>query len=166
MGKLKDLQDLLEHQIKDLYSAETQLIDALPNVINTVSDDKLKKAFENHLEETKEQKRRLEEIGKKLNISVEGETCEAMKGLIKETSGMIDENATAEVKDAGLIADAQRVEHYEISGYGTAISYANQLGYNEVVNLLSETIREERKADETLNEIAEGKVNKKASSNK
>ncbi len=162
MGKLKNLNDLLEHQIKDLYSAENQLLDAYPNIINSVSDDKLKRTFETHYNETKEQKRRLENIADELNISPEGETCEAMKGLVRETTGMIDEDATEEVMDAGLLADAQRVEHYEISGYGTAISYADRLGYNKIVRLLTESFREEKNADETLTQIAQEKINQKA----
>lgn len=165
MGKLKNLTDLLEHQIKDLYSAETQQIEAFPKIIDSVSDDKLRRAFETQFEETKEQQRRIKDICDELNISPEGETCEAMKGLIRETTNMIDENATAEVMDAGLVADAQRVEHYEISGYGTAITYANQLGFNKTIRLLTESIREERNADETLTQIAEEKINQKAVAN-
>ncbi|AFL82570.1 hypothetical protein Aeqsu_3135 [Aequorivita sublithincola DSM 14238] len=159
---MKKLEDLFEHQIKDLYSAETQLIDALPKMAKAANDKKLKKAFEDHLEETKKQKERLEKVCDELGIKPGGETCKAMKGLIKEAEGFIEEDASKEVRDAGLIAEAQRVEHYEISGYGTAVRYAKELGHDKIVTLLQATLDEEYAADDKLNDMAEDRLNKKA----
>lgn len=159
---MKTLKDLFEHQLKDLFSAESQLIEALPKVANKASDSKLKKAFEDHLEETKEQKKRLQEICAELDISPKGETCKAMKGLISETESFIEEATDNEVMDAGLIAEAQRIEHYEISGYGTAVRYAKELGYDDIAAQLQETLDEEYDANNKLNKLAENKLNKQA----
>lgn len=126
------------------------------------TDSELKEAFEGHLEETKGHKKRLEEICDSLNISATGETCQAMKGLIKETEGFMDEADDDEVMDAGLIAEAQRVEHYEISGYGTAVRYAKELGHNDIAAKLQKTLNEEYNADNKLDEIAEKRLNRKA----
>jgi ferritin-like metal-binding protein YciE len=159
---MKNLKDLFEHQLKDLYSAESQLIEALPKVAKHATDSKLKKALEDHLEETKNHKKRLEEICKELGISPEGETCKAMKGLIKEADGFMDDADHKEVMDAGLIAECQRVEHYEISGYGTAVRYAKELGHKAISEKLQKTLDEEQKADTTLNDMAENRINEKA----
>ncbi|CAH8283462.1 ferritin-like metal-binding protein YciE [Mariniflexile fucanivorans] len=159
---MKTLEDLFEHQLKDLYSAESQLIEALPKVAKKANDSKLKKAFEDHLEETKGHKKRLEEICDALSISAGGETCKAMKGLIKETESFMDEADDKEVMDAGLIAEAQRVEHYEISGYGTAVRYAKELGHNDIASKLQKTLDEEYNADNKLDKLAENRLNKKA----
>ena len=159
---MKNLKDLFEHQLKDLYSAETQLLKALPEMAENATDAKLKKTFEAHLEETKEHQQRLEEICKELEIKPTGETCKAMKGLIAEAEAFLKEDAEKEVRDAGLIADAQRIEHYEISGYGTVVRYAKELGYNSIAKKLQITLDEEYKADEKLDKLAEGRLNKKA----
>ncbi|CAM3478716.1 ferritin-like domain-containing protein [Aequorivita lipolytica] len=159
---MKTLEDLFEHQLKDLYSAESQLIEALPKMAKHANDKKLKKAFEDHLEETKKHKERLEKVCEELDIKPNGETCKAMKGLIAEAEGYIKEDASEEVRDAGLIAEAQRVEHYEISGYGTAVRYAKELGHDKIVKLLQSTLDEEYGADEKLNDMAEDRLNKKA----
>ena len=159
---MKNLKDLFEHQLKDLYSAETQLLKALPKMAENATDAKLKKTFEAHLEETKEHQQSLEEICKELEIKPTGETCKAMKGLIAEAEAFLKEDAEKEVRDAGLIADAQRVEHYEISGYGTVVRYAKELGYNSIAKKLQKTLDEEYKADEKLDKLAEGRLNKKA----
>ncbi len=159
---MKDLKDLFEHQLKDLYSAESQLTKALPKMAKHANDKKLKEAFESHLEETKEHKSRLEVICKELNISPSGETCKAMKGLIEEAEDFLKEDASEEVRDAGLIADAQRVEHYEISGYGTVVRYAKELGHKEIAKKLQKTLDEEYDADNKLDKLAEGRLNKKA----
>jgi ferritin-like metal-binding protein YciE len=159
---METLKDLFEHQLKDLFNAENQLIDALPKVANKASNSKLKKAFEAHLEETKQQKIRLQEICDELEISPKGETCKAMKGLISETESFIEEASNDEIMDAGLIAEAQRIEHYEIAGYGTAVRYAKELGYNDIAAKLQETLDEEYGANNKLNELAENKLNKKA----
>lgn len=160
--KMKSLEDLFHEQVKDLYSAEKQIIEALPKMAKAASNAKLKKAFEDHLEETKAQKTRLEKIGKQLDFKIDGHVCEATKGLVKEGQEMIEMNAEEEVRDAGLIACAQRIEHYEISGYGTARHYAEKLGFKEAMNLLAATLEEEQKADTSLNKLAKSKVNKEA----
>lgn len=159
---MKNLKDLFEHQLKDLYSAEQQLIEALPKMQKTASNEKLKKAFENHLEETKNHKKRLEEVCDELGIKPTGEECKAMKGLIQEAESFIKEDAEQDVKDAGLIAEAQRVEHYEISGYGTVVRYAKELGHQDIAEKLATTLNEEYKADENLNELAKGRLNREA----
>jgi ferritin-like metal-binding protein YciE len=159
---MKTLEDLFEHQLKDLYSAEKQLVEALPKMVDNANDSDLKKAFKNHLEETKKQKSRLEEICEKLDISPTGETCKAMKGLIKEAESFIDEAEDDEVMDAGLIAEAQRVEHYEISGYGTAVRYAKELGHKDIAKKLQTTLDEEYDADNKLDKLVENRLNKKA----
>lgn len=159
---MKNLSDLFEHQLKDLYSAESQLIKALPNMAKNASDSKLKKAIENHLEETKEQKQRLKEVCDELGIKPTGEECKAMKGLIEEAESFLKEKADDDVKDAGIIAEAQRVEHYEISAYGTAVRYAKELGHKDIAKKLQKTLDEEQKADTDLNKMAEGRLNKEA----
>lgn len=159
---MKDLKDLFEHQLKDLYSAEDQLTKAIPKMAKAAHDKKLKEAFESHLEETKEQKQRLAEVCKELGIKPNGETCKAMQGLIKEAESFLEEDASEEVRDAGLIADAQRVEHYEISGYGTVVRYAKELGHKEIAKKLQKTLDEEYDADNKLDKLAEGRLNKKA----
>ena len=159
---MENLQDLFKHQLKDLYSAETQLIKALPKMVKAAKNEKLKKAFQDHLEETKEHKERLSEICKELGIKPTGETCKAMKGLIEEAEDFLKEKTTDEVNDAGIIADAQRIEHYEISGYGTVVRYAKELGYKELASKLQKTLDQEYNADNTLDKLAEKRVNKKA----
>ncbi len=162
MENLKNLDDLFHHQLKDIYSAETQLVDALPKMIKETNNDKLKEAFSNHLEETKNHVNRLEEIGEKMNLKMKGETCKAMKGLIEEAQSFISEDAEEHVRDAGLIADAQRVEHYEISAYGTVVEYAKALGKTEVANMLEKTLKEEKNTDQKLNKLAKDSINVKA----
>lgn len=159
---MKKLEDLFQHQIQDLYSAESQLIEALPKMAKASHNDKLKKAFEKHLEETKEHKNRLEEVAKEIGFKPNGEECKAMKGLIKEAESFLKEDAEEDVRDAGIIAESQRVEHYEISGYGTVVRYAKELGHKEAAKKLQKTLDEEYKADENLNKMAEGRINKKA----
>lgn len=162
MTKLKNLDDLFQHEIKDLYSAEKQLIQALPKMAESATDPKLKQQFEQHLEQTKAQKERIEKVCELLSISPGRIKCEAMEGLIKEGQELIAEDADPEVKDAGLIASAQRIEHYEISGYGTAVHFAERLGHAEAQQLLSETLKEEQTADTLLNKLAKGYINQKA----
>lgn len=159
---MKNLEELFEHQLQDLYSAEDQLTDALPKMVKNAKDAKLKKAFEDHLEETKNHKKRLEDICKELKIDPKGEKCKAMEGLIKEAEGFLKEDLTDDVKNAGMIAEAQRVEHYEISGYGTAVRYAKELGHKDIAAKLKKTLDEEYNADKTLNDLAENRLNKKA----
>ena len=159
---MKNLEDLFQHQLKDLYSAESQLIKALPKMQKEASDEKLKKAIEKHLEETKEHKERLKKVCDELGIKPTGEECKAMKGLIEEAEHFLKEDADEDVKDAGIIAEAQRVEHYEISGYGTVIRYAKELGHDKIAKELAKTLEQEYKADEDLNKMAEGRLNREA----
>jgi len=160
--KLESLKDLYLEQLKDLYSAETQLVDALPKMAEGASSADLRKAFNDHLRQTTEHVRRLERIFQDLHESPKGNTCEGMKGLIKEGEQMLHMRGDASVLDAGLIAAAQRVEHYEIAGYGTVRTYAELLGKSEHVSLLERTLQEEEETDERLTELAESHVNQEA----
>lgn len=159
---MKNLKDLFEHELKDLYSAENQLLRALPKLKDHASDSKLKKAFEKHLKETEGHVKRLQEICDELGIKPTGETCKAMQGLVKEAESFLEEDADKDVMDAGLIAEAQRVEHYEISGYGTAVRFAKELGFDDIASKLQKTLDEEYKADDLLTEMAEDRLNRKA----
>jgi ferritin-like metal-binding protein YciE len=156
---LDNLDALLVMQLKDLMSAEEQLIKALPKMADAASSAQLKNAFTTHLEETREHKRRLERAFGMLGHAAESETCEAMQGLISEGSEIINAEGDPEVKDAALIAAAQRVEHYEIAGYGCARAFALKLGHKQVAELLEQTLDEEGNADETLTRIAENWIN-------
>lgn len=154
-GQIKTLHQLYLEQLKDLYDAETQLIEALPKMAEAAYNPDLKQGFETHLEETKQHARRIEEIFQELEEGKPtGKTCKAMKGLIKEGSEAIHEDATPEVKDAALIAAAQRVEHYEIAGYGTVRSFAEILGHTNVAQLLQATLDEEAATDKKLTQAA------------
>ena len=161
MTALKNLQDLYVEQLKDLYSAETQLVEALPKMAAAATDPQLKAGFEKHLMETQQQVTRLDSIFADLGEQPGGHTCQAMKGLIAEGSEMIDTEAAPAVKDAGLIACAQRVEHYEIAGYGTVARYAQVLGKSQHVETLRVTESEEKKTDVALTELA-GPINETA----
>lgn len=160
--KLKTLQDLFIHELKDLYSAETQLVKALPKMAKAATHDDLKGAFEEHLEQTKGHVERLEQIGEMCETKLTGHKCKAMAGLVEEGADLISEDAEDAVRDAGLIGAAQRVEHYEMAGYGTAAALAKQLGYDEAVELLNETLEEEKETDERLTELAEEVINVEA----
>lgn len=155
---LNSLNDLYIEQLRDLYSAETQLIEALPKMEAAASDADLKKAFREHLEQTRNQADRLLKIFSKLNVRPEGHTCEAMKGLIREGEETLRELGNPTVKDAALIAAAQRVEHYEIAGYGTARALAKCLDESEAADLLDKTAHEEGDADHKLTKLAEGGI--------
>lgn len=159
---MKNLNDLFEHQLQDLYSAEKQLLAALPKMSRAANDPQLKKAFESHNQQTEGHKRRLEEICSKLNLEPSGEECKAMKGLIMEAESFMEEAADPDVRDAGLIAEAQRVEHYEISGYGTLTRYAKELGHTDIATTLHQTLEEERDTDQKLTKLAESRLNKEA----
>ena len=150
------LKDLYIDQLRDLYSAETQLVDALPKMANAASTSDLKKAFQDHLKETQDQKQRLEQIFSEMGTSPQGKTCEAMKGLIKEGEESIKLQGDPAVRDAALIAAAQRVEHYEMAGYGTVRTFANELGFGNAKSLLQRTLDEEGDANKKLTSIAEG----------
>lgn len=157
--KLKTLEDLFHHELKDLYSAETQLVKALPKMANAATHEELRAGFEGHLEETKGHVQRLEKIGQDLGLTLTGHKCKAMEGLVEEGSDMIHEDAEDTVRDAGLIGAAQRVEHYEMAGYGTARALATCLGHDEAAELLGATLEEERATDQKLTDLAESAIN-------
>jgi ferritin-like metal-binding protein YciE len=152
--KIETLRELLIDELQDLHSAEQQITKALPKLIKASHNSNLKQAFEHHLEETRNHVTRLEQILKQMNKSPRGKTCEGMKGLLKEGEERISGGGEAEVLDAGIISCAQRVEHYEIAAYGSARTYAELLGDQEAVRLLSETLQEEKAADAKLNQVA------------
>ncbi|PTY00211.1 ferritin-like domain-containing protein [Spartobacteria bacterium LR76] len=157
--KLKTLKDLYIHELKDLYSAERQLIRALPKMEKAASDEMLAAGFREHLEQTKTHATRLEEILSDLDQSTRGPKCKGMQGLIAEGEEIINEEADDEVKDAALIAAAQRVEHYEIAGYGTARTYARLVEDEKGAKLLQTTLEEEAETDEKLTKLAESSIN-------
>lgn len=157
--ELQTLQDLFIHELKDLYSAENQIIKALPKMVKAASNAKLAAGFKTHLEQTKEHAARLEKILKSHNETTRGPKCQGMEGLLKEGKEMIEEKADEEVRDAGLIAAAQRVEHYEMAGYGCARSYAQLLGHNESAKILQKTLDEEGATDHKLTKLAMSTIN-------
>lgn len=164
--ELNNLKDLYIHELKDLYSAETQIIKALPKMVKAAANPQLAAAFEAHLAQTKRQAERLEKLLKRHGASTRGPKCQGMEGVLKEGEEMIKEDALPEVRDAGLIAAAQRVEHYEMAGYGCARTYAEELGDTAGAKVLATTLLEEDKADQKLTKIAKSVVNLKAISAK
>jgi ferritin-like metal-binding protein YciE len=162
--KLDSLRDLLIEELRDLYNAENQLVEALPKLAEAATSSELKSAFNHHLQETRQHVTRLERIFQQIGEKSSGETCEAMKGLIKEGDVLVKAEGDPSVRDAGLVGAAQRVEHYEIAGYGTARSLARRLGENEIAETLQQTLNEEAQADKKLTSIAESQVNVQATS--
>jgi ferritin-like metal-binding protein YciE len=162
MKALKTLHDLLLHELKDLYSAEKQITKALPKMIKAADNADLRQALEDHLAETEEQIRRLETIFGQLEISGRGMKCRAMEGLLEEGKSILEEEMDEDVRDAAIISAAQRVEHYEIAGYGCARTFAQRLGHSEVADLLQQTLDEEKAADDKLTQIAMDRVNAEA----
>jgi ferritin-like metal-binding protein YciE len=156
---LGNLKDLLVEEVKDLYSAEKQLVKALPKMAKAATNAELKQGFVTHLEETEGQVERLEEIFKLLGLAPRAKHCDAMEGLIDEGASVIAEEAEASVKDAALIGAAQKVEHYEIAAYGTARTHAQLLGMQEAMELLEETLEEEKATDQKLTALAESQIN-------
>jgi ferritin-like metal-binding protein YciE len=157
--QLETLQDLYIHELKDLYSAEKQLIRALPKMAKAAKNEQLAAGFQEHLKQTKEHAARIEKILGEHKKSTRGSRCKGMEGLIAEGSEMIEEEGDPEVKDAGLISAAQRVEHYEIAGYGTARTYAEMLGDKEAAKLLQTTLNEEEQTDQRLTALAKSSIN-------
>jgi len=150
---MESLQELFEEQLKDLYSAENQLLKAMPKMAKKLSSEKLVQAFEMHKKQTEQQVERLKKIGEDLDIKLTGKVCNAMKGLIEEAQETMEEGEEGPILDAGLVADAQRVEHYEISAYGTARTLAQFLGHNSAAKLLDQTLKEESATDEKLTKL-------------
>lgn len=159
---MESMQDLYLHELKDLYNAEKQILQALPQMAAKASHQELRRAFEEHQATTEEQVRRLETIFDDLKQSPSGKKCKGMEGLIQEGQELLKEDADPDVRDAALIGAAQRVEHYEIAGYGTARTYARQLGFNNHVELLQRTLDEEGQTDERLTKLAESRINREA----
>jgi len=151
---LESLKDLFIDELRDLYDAENQITEALPKLIEKAQNPQLKSALREHLEITRSQIRRLETIFQRLKEKATGESCKGMKGLIKEGDDMASRDGDSSVIDAAIISAAQRVEHYEMAGYGTVRTYADLLGEHEFANLLQTTLDEEREADKNLTEIA------------
>jgi ferritin-like metal-binding protein YciE len=154
--KLESLRELFIEELQDLYSAENQILEALPKMIEKASSPDLKAGFSEHLEQTRNHVNRLDQIFDQLgdDIDRDDKTCKGMKGIIKDNEDLIKTNAEPEVLDAGMIAGAQRVEHYEIAGYGTVRTYAQLLGRNEWAQLLEQTLEEEKTTDKKLNQLA------------
>lgn len=159
---LESLQDLYLEQLRDLHSAERQIIDALPKMIAQTSHTDLRNGFEKHLRQTEEHLRRLEQIGERSGQTLTGHKCKGMEGLLEEGEELMKERADSDVLDAALIAAAQRVEHYEMAGYGCARTYARLLGLHDDANLLQRTLDEEGETDHALTALAEGVINVEA----
>jgi ferritin-like metal-binding protein YciE len=160
--EMDSLKELYVDELKDLWSAETQITKALPKMMKAASNPKLKKAFNTHLKQTERHIKRLERIFKELDESPRGKKCVGMEGLIKEGQELIKEKPEADVLDAGLIAAAQHVEHYEIAGYGCVRTWARQMGEDRQAELLQETLDEEEQTDRLLTELAESEINVEA----
>src|SRR5215208_2038781 len=161
-SKMSTLEDLYMDLLKDLYSAEKQLTKALPKMAKNAESSDLQKAFQEHLKQTEKQIERIERIFTEMGGSPRGKKCVGMEGLIEEGNEIMKEDAEPDVLDAGLIAAAQKVEHYEIASYGTARAWAERLGYDKAAQLLQETLEEESMANEKLTQIAESHVNMEA----
>jgi ferritin-like metal-binding protein YciE len=160
--KIANLNDLFVHTLKDIYFAERQIVKALPKMVKASDSKELAKAFESHLEETKEQVARLEEVFKLLGVKAEGEKCPAIEGILEEAEDLMSSIKDADTRDAAMIGAAQAVEHYEITRYGTLVSWGELLDLKDAVKLLSATLKEEHNADSKLTKIAETKLNKQA----
>lgn len=160
--KLNTLQKLYTDELRDLYNAENQLLKALPKMAKAASSEELKEAFEQHLEQTKGHVKRLEQVFEELDEKPKGKTCRAMKGLIQEGAEILEEDGETSVRDAGIIVAAQKVEHYEIAGYGSVRTFAHLLGQNKAAELLQATLDEESETNEVLNRLAESVINPEA----
>jgi ferritin-like metal-binding protein YciE len=156
--KMQNLTDVLSDELKDIYSAENQILKALPKMAK-FSEGDLRTAFQQHEQQTRTHVQRLEKICKDLNMSPKGKKCAGMQGLIEEGSEVLDTAGEKQAVEAALIGAAQRVEHYEIAAYGTARTHAHQLGFDSAADLLDQTLREERQTDDRLTQIAENRIN-------
>jgi ferritin-like metal-binding protein YciE len=162
MAQGTTLRDLMIDEIRDLYDAERQLVKALPKMAKGATSEELRTLIETHLGETEEQVARLEKAFEMLGEKPRGKRCEGMAGIIEEGSNLLEEDFDGAVLDAGIIAGAQRAEHYEITAYGSVMAWAKQLGEDDIAELLSETLEEEKSADEKLSALAEGTINGEA----
>lgn len=157
--KMSNLQDLMVENLKDLYSAETQMLKALPKVAKKVENEQLREALTMHVKETEQQAKRLEQILGKMGEKPGGKKCHGMEGLLEENKEMMEEDAEPDVMDAGLIVGCQKAEHYEIAGYGSAVTFAKLLGDEESARLLALSLDEEERTDKKLSQIAESSIN-------
>lgn len=162
MAKTKGMEELFHETLKDIFYAEKQILRALPGMAKAVRSPELKTAFEHHREQTKMQIERLEEIFELLEKPARGKTCDAINGILEEGKGIMEDFEGSDALDAGLLAAAQSVEHYEISRYGTLIAWADQLGHKRAVTLLRETLQEEEQTDRSLTDLACRNINRKA----
>jgi ferritin-like metal-binding protein YciE len=162
--KLNTLHDLYLNELKNLYNCEQQILKALPDMAEAASSPDLRRAFQKHLEQTKAQAQRLEQIFQKLGEPAKGQKCKGIEGIIDEGEDLMDEDAPPAVSDAALIASAQRVEHYEMAGYGTARSFARRLGFEDHARLLQEALNEETETDKMLTSLADSYINEEAKS--
>jgi ferritin-like metal-binding protein YciE len=162
MAKLSSLDDLLVHELQDIYNAEGQILKALPRMIKAASHPDLKAAFEEHRIQTEGQVHRLEQAFRLLGVPAKGKKCDGMAGLLEEGRKVMEEDAVAPVRDAALIASAQKVEHYEIASYGCVCTYAEMLGYDQVHDLLGQNLDEEETTDQNLTALAEDVINQAA----
>lgn len=159
---MKNLSDLLEHMLKDIYYAEKQILKELPKMARKADSQELRAAFEGHVEETKQQVMNLETAMEELGLPARGEKCDAIEGILEEAKGLMSEITDKNLMDAGMIASAQAVEHYEITRYGTIVSWANQLGHSNVAKLMQANLDQERAADKKLTKLAEDSLNQEA----
>ncbi|RYG46460.1 ferritin-like domain-containing protein [bacterium] len=159
-----DLKHLFEHTLKDIYNSENQILKALPEMENAAQSPELKAAIRKHIGETQQQIARVEQVGEKLNVDLNGVVCAATVGLIKEAKEHLEEFGGTPAGDAAIIASAQKVEHYEIANYGTVITWAEELGYSEVAQILQDTLAEEEDTDKALSQIAKQGANQAAES--
>jgi ferritin-like metal-binding protein YciE len=162
MKKMKTLEDLLTHELKDLFAAEKQITKALPKLAKSCTSDELREALEAHLDETEHQVSRLEEVMQMLGVPTRGAKCIAMEGLIEEGNEILEADMDDSVRDAAIIAACQRVEHYEMAGYGCARTFAQQLGHEEAASLLQHSLDEEKAADAKLTKLATEQINSEA----
>ncbi len=162
MAGMNTLADLFQDELRDVYDAEKRILKALPKMAKAASDEQLRDAFTTHLEETRGHVERLEQVFASLDLKVKGKRCMGMEGILAEGAELMGEDGDEAVLDAGLIASAQRVEHYEITAYGSLMAWAKVLGYDDAIELLGENEREEKEADQKLTDIAEGLINQQA----
>lgn len=159
---MKDLEGLMKHFLRDIYYAEQQILKTLPEMAKNADSAELREAFEEHKAETEQQIRNLEKVFGMLDLKPRGETCEAIKGILDEGDEIMEETDNGDVRDAGMIAAGQAVEHYEIQRYGTLVAWAKTLGMKDAARLLQENLDQEYAADEKLNKLAEGTLNRQA----
>lgn len=159
---MNDLNALFKHFVRDIYYAEKKILRTLPKMARNASSDQLREAFEEHQGETETHVERLEQVFELLGLKPRGVTCEAIDGILEEGSEIMEEAEKGDTRDAGMIAAAQAVEHYEMTRYGTMVSWARQLGHSEAADILQTTLDEERAADRKLTDLAEGQLNKAA----